>query len=284
MKLKYLFITLISLSLLALASCGSGKNATVMPGYETIDPTATLGKKELRELFSSLKASYGEWSDVKVPVKMKIKSPKSFNISGSMTMVKDESIYLSLRVFGMEVASLMVTTDSIYALYKMEKIYFAEDIAGFLGDFPATVGNLQSLLLGRAFRLGNSEIEASQCSLAGTGAEWLITPAGAPGGISYEFAVTLPANHVRTMSVNVPGRKPIVASYSDFETTPAGSVADVTEIRAASSKAELDAVLEFNFNRADWNAGGVKRWTTPRGYRRVTKADVMKIFNKVSKM
>lgn len=265
--------------MLVLASCGSGKQAVTTPGYEITDPNAGLDKKELKALFSSLKGSYGEWNDVKLPVKMKLRSPKSFNIGGNMTMVKDESIHLSLRVFGMEVASLMVTTDSIYALYKMDKIYFAEDIAGFLGNFPATVGDLQNLLMGRAFQLGNSSLDASRCSLAGTQSEWMITPAAAPRGITYEFAVAMPDNRVRTMSVNLPGRKPIVATYSDFETTPAGAVAGTTQVEAASSKTKLDAVLEFNFDRAEWNAGGVKKWSTPKGYRRVTKAQVMKIFN-----
>ena len=282
MRLKYLFITL--LSMLLLWSCGSGRHAVVSPGYEVANPDAVLGKKELRELFSSLKSSYGEWHDVKMPVKMRLKSPKSFNISGNITMVKDESIYLSLRVFGMEVASLMVNNDSIYALYKMDKIYFAEDIAGFLGDFPATVGNLQSLLLGRAFQLGNDGLDLSRCSLAGTGMEWLITPAGAPRGISYEFAVAMPANHVRTVSVNVPGRNPMVASYSDFEMTQAGSVASVTEVEASTSKTKFDAELEFNLGRAEWNAGGVKSWSAPKGYRRVTKAEVLKIFKALGRM
>ena len=56
MRLKYLFITL--LSMLLLWSCGSGKHAVVSPGYEVANPDAVLGKKELRELFSSLKSSY----------------------------------------------------------------------------------------------------------------------------------------------------------------------------------------------------------------------------------
>jgi hypothetical protein len=282
MKLKYLFITVVSM--LVLASCGSGKHATGPSGYEVTNPNAPLAKKELRERFASLEGSYLDWQDVKVPVKLKLKSPKSFNVSGTMTMTRERSIYLSMRVFGIEVASMMVTTDSIYALYKMDKIYFAEDIAGFLGDVPATVGNLQDLLLGRVFQIGYSRPEVSHCSLAGTQGEWLITPSGAPRGITYEFAVQMPDNRVRTMSVNVPGRKPIVATYSDFENTEAGAVAGTTEIETSTSKTSLNAELEFNFNKAEWNTGGIKSWSTPRGYRRVTKAQVMKILNSLGKI
>ena len=71
-------------------------------------------------------------------------------------MQRDRSVHLSLRFLGMEVASLMVTRDSIFALYKLERLYFAESISDLLGGFPATVGNVRDLLLGRAFILGDT--------------------------------------------------------------------------------------------------------------------------------
>lgn len=282
MRLRYLFITAITFIILTLSSCGSGKHAAGSQGYENINPDAVLGKKELNSLFTSLTARYGDWHDVKVPVKVRLKSPTSFNISGNMTMVKDESIYLSLRFFGMEVASVMITSDSVYALYKMDKIYMAEDISEAIDDFPAAVGNMQSLIMGQAFKLGQYSIEASQCSLAGTGREWLITPGGAPVGVNYEFAVALPDNQVRTMSVTFPGRKPVKALYSDYQPTPTGTVAGVTEFVVESEKATLDVDLEFNYSKAEWNMGDVKRFSIPRGYRRVTKADLVKMFKSKS--
>ncbi|MDE5649886.1 MAG: hypothetical protein K2I35_02560 [Duncaniella sp.] len=58
MKLKYLFI--IAVSVLALASCGSGrKAATQVTGYENLDANTELSRKQLNELFSSLQSSYG---------------------------------------------------------------------------------------------------------------------------------------------------------------------------------------------------------------------------------
>lgn len=282
MRLRYLFITLISA--LVLASCGSGKQASTQTGYENQDGAAALSRGRLNELFGSLQRSYGVWNDVKVPVKLRLRSPKQFSVSGNMTMVAGKSISLSLRVFGMEVAQLSVTSDSIYAFYKMDKVYFAEDIAGFMGDFPATVGNLQNLLLGRAFMLGDRAMRSSDCSLAGNNAAWVIVPGDAPRGMSYEFAVALPANTVSSMSVNIPSRSPIVASYSDTELTVAGAVAGETTVKAVTSKAELEASIELNLDRAEWNTGNVKPWSAPKGYRRVTKAEVMRIINALGKI
>lgn len=283
MKLRYLFI--IAVSVLVLASCGSGrKAATQVTGYENLDANTELSRKQLNELFSSLQSSYGAWNDVKMPVKLRLRSPKQVSVSGTMTMVSGKSIGLSFKVFGMEVAQISVTADSIYALYKMDKVYFAEDIAGFMGDFPATVGNLQDLLLGRAFVLGDGAMRSSGCLLAGNGASWTITPQDAPAGMSYEFEVSLPLNRVSSMSVNIPSRSPIVASYADTEMTAVGVAAAETTIRAKTSKAELEASIELNLNRAEWNTGSVKPWTAPKGYRRITKAEVAKMIKAMGKI
>lgn len=283
MKLRHLFITFISV--LILASCGSGKRAiTPVTGYEGLDPEAHLSQKQLKDLFKSLQDSYGVWSDVKIPVRLRIENPKPFSVSGTMTMVAGQSIGLSLRVFGMEVAQLSVTTDSIYALYKMDKLYFAEDISGFMGDFPVTVGNIQALLLGRAFMLGDERMRSSDCSLAGNGTEWSIVPNDAPWGMSYEFAVSMPLNRVSSMEINIPSRSPIVASYTDTEMTVAGVVAGMTSIKAGTSRVKLDASIELNLDRAEWNTGNIKRWHTPNGYRRITKNEVKKLVNALGKL
>ncbi len=283
MKLRYLFITIISVFILA--SCGSGKRAiTPVAGYEGMDPEAHLSQNQLKELFNSLQDSYGMWSDVKIPVRLRLENPKQFSVSGTMTMVAGQSIGLSLKVFGMEVAQLAVTADSIYALYKMDRVYFAEDIAGFMGDFPVTVGNIQSLLLGRAFTLGDGRMRSSNCSLAGNGTEWSIVPNDAPRGMSYEFAVSMPLNRVSSMVVNIPSRSPIEASYTDTEMTVAGIVAGMTSIKTGTSKVKLDASVELNLDRAEWNTGNIRGWRTPKGYRRLSKNEVLKIVNALGKL
>ncbi len=94
-------------------------------------------------------------------------------------MQRDRSVHLSLRFLGMEVASLMVTQDGIFALYKLERLYFAESISDLLGGFPTTVGNVQDLLLGRAFILGDTPGTLTLHPRRHP-QNWTITPQAAP--------------------------------------------------------------------------------------------------------
>ncbi|WP_303041674.1 DUF4292 domain-containing protein, partial [Duncaniella muris] len=182
-RLQTLGLLLITLTALLASSCRSGRNAA---GSNTGDYSQNTGKtlsqSQLKTMLNSLSDSYGTWSDVKIPLTLRLKSPKKISIGGTLTMQRDRSVHLSLRFLGMEVASLMVTQDSIFALYKLERLYFAESISDLLGGFPATVGNVQDLLLGRAFILGDTPLAPSRCTLAGTPENWTITPSGTPSG------------------------------------------------------------------------------------------------------
>ena len=87
------------------------------------------------------------WSDLYVPVKLELTEPARMSISGRATMVRDRSIYLSLRMIGMEVATVYVDTDSIFATEKLHKQMLAVDFDKTLGG-KLSVGELQDLLLG----------------------------------------------------------------------------------------------------------------------------------------
>ena len=96
------------------------------------------------------------WTALSVPVSLKVSDSGLPTVSGTMTMVRDSEIRITLRLLGFEVGAARVTADSVYAYVKVQRIYMAESIADIMGGFPATTGNLQSLLLGRLFTLGSA--------------------------------------------------------------------------------------------------------------------------------
>ena len=275
-RLQTLGLLLITLTALLASSCRSGRNAA---GSNTGDYSQNTGKtlsqSQLKTMLNSLSDSYGSWSDVKIPLTLRLKSPKKISIGGTLTMQRDRSVHLSLRFLGMEVASLMVTQDSIFALYKLERLYFAESISDLLGGFPATVGNVQDLLLGRAFILGDTP-------LAGTPENWTITPSGSPSGMSYAFTLSTPTGNLESLTVTPATRKPLTAEYTDFATGPVGPFAATTLLTAAGGKTTLSAQLELNARRAEWNTGATKNWSTPKGYTRIKAADILKIVTKMA--
>lgn len=278
-RLQTLGLLLITLTALLASSCRSGRNAA---GSNTGDYSQNTGKtlsqSQLKTMLNSLSDSYGTWSDVKIPLTLRLKSPKKISIGGTLTMQRDRSVHLSLRFLGMEVASLMVTQDSIFALYKLERLYFAESISDLLGGFPATVGNVQDLLLGRAFILGDTPLAPSRCTLAGNSENWTITPSG----MSYAFTLSTPTGNLESLTVTPGSRKPLTAEYTDFATGPVGPFAATTLLSATGGKTTLSAQLELNARRAEWNTGATKNWSTPKGYTRIKAADILKIVTKMA--
>lgn len=284
MTIRSLFITLL-LSVM-LASCGSSRQAADQEEiYNAIGagPDTRLSSAQLKQLYNAMTQRYGKWEDVKVPVKLSLKSPRSMSVSGVMTMKANEYIHLSLRVLGMEMASLMVTTDSVFATYKLEKIYLAESIGEFTSSFPSTVGNLQSLLTGRVFALGGGVPKFGDCKMEGTGTAWTITPGDAPKGMGYSFEIATPKGEPTGLTVELPSRKDVTVDYSDYYVTSAGPMARRSVVTVPSSKGELKAEIDLSLNKAEWNTGSTKIWSVPRGYRRVTRDAVMKIVGGLSK-
>lgn len=267
---------IIAVMALLTAGCHSSRSGVVTGGDYNIADSEPLSKKTLDELFVNLENSYSEWDGVKMPVTLNLISPKNMSIGGTLTMERDRSVHLSFRFFGMEVASVMVTSDSIYAAYKVEKIYFAESISDLLGGFPATVGNVQDLLLGRPFMLGENSISRGLCQLSGTGAAWTISPDRNPMGMSYDFTIDTPTGNVELLTVNLPSRQPIVADYSDFAISETGPMAGVTAISAKSGNTRFAAEITLNPRKAEWGKGLGKTWSVPKGYRRVLAADILK--------
>ncbi len=144
--LRLLFITSI---ILLLGACGSSRKASQTGGAGTYVPA---GDND---------SGYMRWDDIRIPVNVNIEKPKSLRVSGTMTMVRDKSIHLSLRFFGMEVAAAYVTGDSVFAYAKMQRVYVAESIRDALGGVNATVGDVQSLLLGSPVSLPEAVGEAT---------------------------------------------------------------------------------------------------------------------------
>lgn len=262
------------------SGCHSSRSGITSGGtYETGSATA-LTKAQLTELFNSLEGSYTQWENVKIPVTLNLNSPKSLSIGGTLTMERERSVHISFRFFGMEVASLMVTQDSVFAAYKLDRIYFAESIRDLMGGFPATVGNLQDLILGRPFVLGESAPSLSRCTLNGNGTNWTITPDFAPMGMGYDFTVSTPTGNVEQLTVSLPSRNPIIADYSDFATAATGPMAGSTAISTRTSSAKFEGEIILNPKKAEWDSGSAKSWSIPKGYTRVRAEEILKKLNR----
>lgn len=88
-----------------------------------------------------------EWTTAEVPFKLDV--PMAIKPSGKAWMVRDSSIYMSVRVFGMEVMAFYANNDSAFLYDKTKNTL----VCGKLGADPTTglklnANSLQNLLLG----------------------------------------------------------------------------------------------------------------------------------------
>ncbi len=274
---RFIYLLPAIVLLLLLPACSSSRRA----GVKTGDYSESM---PLQEKFRLLVDNYHEWECVEVPVKLSIKAPSTFSLSGKAYMKRGKDIMLSLRFMGLEVAMLYVDKDSIYVSDKVHKYYVAEKIGNVLSGCDVSVGDIQDFLIGRAFTLGSGTLAYGQrkkVSLEDAGDCWLIIPREkAAAGTEYGFSVRNADNSLAGLVVSVPGVEPVNVAYSENVKTLAGWLADKVRFGAVVNDKAIDVEIDWTFSRAAWNApGNFRTWKTPQGYNRLKTPDIAKMLS-----
>ncbi|MBR5332163.1 MAG: DUF4292 domain-containing protein [Muribaculaceae bacterium] len=275
---KSVFVLLSVVILFFATGCKSSKSTL---STTATYPIVTEGNDDVTKLLSNFEqtiASYQDWTDVVMPMNLSLIAPKQLSISGRTTMVKDESIYISIRVLGFEAANAYITNDSIFASYKLDKIYIAEDLRKILGGFPATISDLQSMLLGRAFVLGKGAINSTMNNeflLSINEDSWKITPHDI-NNVGYEFIFENSTNSLSTLSINIANENRANCIYGGSTSTAVGNIAKGVTISTEIKDTPLCAKIAWELNNAKWNTAPTTKWKTPKGYRRINVANILK--------
>lgn len=151
------------------------------------------GKKMQSEiLFDNMLAAQNSWHTLVAKGSVSLGSLSS---SFEMRMINNESILLSLRpIFGIEIARVVMTCDSVFLYDKINKRYIAEGITTFSDKIPfdPTISDLQNALLGRPFLLGHTSLVADDYDsfiFETAGSDWAMQPRELPEGVAYMFAM-----------------------------------------------------------------------------------------------
>lgn len=279
----------VSASLLLLASCGSKKTAATQP----YSPEKEAGPSSayLKDTYASIATSYKPWTDVAMPVKLELKEPKRFSISGKASMVNGKSVYMSLRLLGMELGAVYVDTDSIYILSKLQRMAYVESLSVFSRNFGFTLDDIQSLLLGRAFVPGKGSLQLSdekEFKLAALGETVTLTPVKLPRNVSWHFeAVTTGAADtfraiVGSLVVSPANMQPLSATFSSPDHTPAGLVAGEVRLSGTVGKKAVSANVIWDIRRAEWDKGiSPSVPSVPAGYSRITTKGLLELLGKL---
>lgn len=277
--MRYLYNILCIVLIIAMTACGSSKNTTSAPSsslYSDNDTTYLL----LKHLVNAT-SKYKNWEDVVIPLEMSLSQPKNLTISGRATMIKDKSLFISIRALGFEVATLYANTDSIYASYKLNKIYIAEDIKKFLTNYPITIGNLQDLLLGRAFMLGKGTLayDMNKEMKLSLGKDlWTASPHCDIQGVQYAFLFGNNSDELAMLMIDFNNKSRATCCYNPATTTVAGNVSNRVDLSTSLKSIPLKASISWDIENAKWNTGATIKWKAPKGYRRIDANSLLKAF------
>lgn len=278
MKLIHHTIVAVLLAL-TVASCGSSRTAATAPAAGASYTWSKDADKVVKEMAAAWKP---EWVAARVPVTLALESPSRISLKATMTMVRGRAIALSVRALGFEVASVTVVGDSIWVIEKLHRNYVAESIPELLNGFPANVANLQDMLIGRPFVLGEASLPgAAVNSLAlnrgGESGEWTITPQSPAPGIDYHFDIGsgTPAGVVSSLVASILGNK-ASASYSDFAVTAIGPVATTASLAVPLGNKKLAAMIYLEGSKLKSDPGLTIERPSVKGYSRMNARDLLK--------
>lgn len=188
-------------------------------------------------------------------------------------------------MLGFEVASAYIDNDSIIATYKLKKRYVAESIPDLLHGFPATVGNLQSLLLGRLFYPGDdravdeeiSRFDIRAAEDADLPDALIVSPAGLNlDGVVCAFVTdgaTVPA---MLATILMAGNSEASFLYSTPVSTEGGAVASSFDLDGMAGTRKVSASFNWNLDRARWNSGITLSRPSTAGYTRIPASSLLK--------
>lgn len=268
-------------SAVLLAAVASGCRSVKPAGMAASGIELAGASPEMR--LDRLVATYEPWTYVSMPVRLSITSPKPFSVTAQCEMKRNSWVQFSVRMLGFEVAKVWIDNDSIHAVDKYHRRYLSESMRRFLGSNDVTVGNLQDIMLGRAFITGESggtlsrELEA-KISFMPSPQGLMLLPAVEPNDFNYGFILDNEADNVAAASVTVGQAYAMVATYSRFYNTPAGAVTSAASVQTVKGP-PVDFSLTWNLQSAKWNRDESRSWSAPSGYTKIPSSQILQLFS-----
>lgn len=291
MRTRYITLSLLAIALvLALPACRAKKGVASSPRAQAV-PASTADVFDPMQAFGELSATYADWTDVTMPVKLQLTSPSRFSISGQAKIVNGKAMLISLRMLGLEVASVYADADSIVALSKFKGIYFSEPVSRLTARYGFSLADIQALLLGRPFTPGKGTIRPSDTSdyrveamaetFPGMDYAFSFRPKKMPEWVNWMFVAGGTDSgkpSLMGLTVQPDGMDAIDCVYGDVRATQAGSFAQSLRLGTTFKAKELDARVEWSLDRARWNTGvTLTPPQIPSGCKRVTTAQLLKM-------
>ena len=274
-----ILLLVLAVASLALTSCHSSKQSAATPAKA---PSASRST-EVPTVASLLLESQKDWTDVQLPVSIRLNQPASVSLNATVNMRRGEYIKFSVRMLGFEVASAWVDSDSVRAIDKVGKRYVSESVSRLTTELGLDISDVQDILLGRMFKVSGNEVIASEFTAEPTEYDnmLLLRPTPQPEILDYGFMVSGSEAPLLSYLLVDAGRFNAVAQYSDHDITAAGTLARRVSLTCTEPR-KISADLTWNLGSAKWNRGDIQKWQAPgKGYTKISLNTLLSILKKL---
>ena len=272
------------LTCLVLAACGSKKTVTTTTATDKPITTTELTAEEQAEAAKAAQKalignSFGTWKTVEASGSISLGGAKSLSSSMTMKMVRNKSIYISVRPMGiMEVAKLVITGDTLIVVDKLHKRYLCENVKLITSGIPADVSTVQDIFLGRAFLLGKGTYNSAMASnfdLEESGEKLLLKPVEGEKEFDYEFAFDKALKLLSsTVKPHGGGKKDTYSVvYSNVKKTVAGNVPNDLSVSTVMNGSTVKLSLEYK--NLKWNEEVNIDTKLPKNYERMSGSSLL---------
>lgn len=224
--------------------------------------------KRVAAMVDSYKTRSG-WTDINVPVKCNLRSPKSLSVSGRMVMVKGQSISLSMRMLGFEVAGLYADCDSIYIYEKLNKSMVVEPMSRLTASTGVTLSDLQDLLTGVMCYPGKDLNGGNVTKLFDIAVENNTIQLLPHDNRNWAFALSDENIPVLTAAVAATAKVNAVCQFGAPQLCNAGVFIPSVSVYAEAGKQKLDASLVYTLSDLKINSGAKASKPSVKGYNRI---------------
>lgn len=272
LNIKNIFPHICRLAALALLVTAIGCSGSRHAASDTAGQASDLVSPRTVTL-TGIADSYLSWQDLSVPVRIALRQPASVTLSGRLTMVRDESIHLSFKMLGIEVASAYLDRDSAFVYERLHKYLLAEPMDRITGRTSLSLADMQDIILARICAPGTGTLKSSNTaafSLTGTDNGTLITPLGTRNySLTFLMKPGIPPLP-EILTVDIPSAGKSTISYADWTATSAGTNPQRLELNGRLSGKPLDATVTLDYEQARWNTAPKNKWSVPRKATRIS--------------
>lgn len=259
---------------LLMASCRSSQSA--VSSYTGSGGSSVPELPQSSPAAQLFAANAVEWDDLKLPVSVSVTEPTKLSVSGTLTMVRDKSVDLSLRMLGFEVAAMHIEGDSVTAMVKVNKVYLRESISKMFGGLGVSVADVQNAILGKPFLPEAIGVKAEELVVT-ENSPWVFVSALEPSGkaeLVFKFAAADSGLESTTLTAS---GKQMSLTYGNKIGSGAESMPGLITVSGTTSGKKLAATLTLNYNKAELNTGATtKPLSIPSGYRQIQASSLLK--------